>query len=443
MPLIRFAGKKIFKDSIRSQTDFEELEQTYYLGDEPIVMPLAVRIDRLENKDLLINKIHKTGPSLGNPALLDITGRCKLRFEGQMEEEVQVFHNVTDLRLVGAGLGNGGGLALAPWYLTDVVDPDSIEPLILHTATEVPLVNVIPPASEAEALVITGAINPEPLHAEHTVNDSDISATPDAEGDLDRRREPITEQAVVACSEVESEPTETHPDQIVEDIQQEDLDLLSILDREEELTSESPTSDEEVSESLFGSMPISFQHFSSTDAQGSGQTDSPTPIGRGDVSADPVIDLSDHLVDSSAALESTSDQLADNETLSSLEDILNRSEVLTSGAPEEVESTLPAWDAVDDAVADELEAVADEPSELDAWMDEEELEEVLKESPDAYSDETEGDNPTAIQASQETPARGTVVKAPVYIAETDDLPSAQAKPKKGGLASFVRSRQQK
>ncbi len=446
MPLVRFAGKKIFKDSIRSQADFDELEQTYYLRDEPIVMPLAVRIDRLENKDLLINKIHKTGPSLGNPTLLDITGRCKLRFEGQAEEETPVFHNATDLRLIGAGLIHGGGLALASWYSADIVDPESIAPLIQQPAAEASGHFIARTESllPAENQVTLEQPDTKSLNEEHADNDNAASMIPDGEEESALMTESLSEPILATFEEIQLGTPPVSPDQSSEVLQEDAEESLSILEREEELVSAAPSADEEGAESLFGSMPISFQHFSTAGNESPAQKVLSEVGGQDEGRSDSVVELTDstgELSEVSDIVETTS---FDNETLSSLEDILNRSEALTSPSADiETETTLPAWDAVEDAVAEELEALADESSELDAWMDEEELEEVLKESPDAYSEETEGDNPTAVQVNQEPPAVGQAVIAPDLIPAPSESPSEPTKPKKGGLASFVRSRQQK
>lgn len=458
MPLIRFAGKKIFKDSLRSQADFDELEQTYYLRDEPLVMPLAVRIDRLDNKDLLINKIHKTGPSLGSPALLDISGERRLRFEGESIDAPLVFENIDNMNLMSAGLIKGGSLTLASWYSPVSIDPERVMTLLPTEGSDLLLMSapIAIDSISTESSEFAHQIEAEPfveselsatLVIEPKAGDTHLSDENHISGDV-----PVESTSVDRLDDL-LEPS------VEEVVEEEDQDFtqrgVSILDMAEELSTEIVATGEENAEgsSLFGSTPISFEHFSHEAEPVEQSLSEPLPEDLQESLAEIPVTVMDEPVKSVEVLEETldpsiSEQMTE-EYLTSLEDILKTSDSASSqhvdspAGNEEISSSLPAWDAVDDAVAAEQEP---SDADFDAWMDDDELVEVLSESPDAYSDETEGDNPTALVSQPIEPVITSPLKPAVVITpstETRADETTQSKPKKGGLASFVRSRQQK
>ena len=458
MPLIRFAGKKIFKDSLRSQSDFDELEQTYYLRDEPLVMPLAVRIDRLDNKDLLINKIHKTGPSLGLPALLDISGKRGLRFEGESLDAPLVFENRDSLNLMSSGLAGGGSLSMASWYSPVPIDPASVM-TSHHTAEgEVHLftptvADDTPSCDDVNAFTIdpppSSTIVPDdkPTAVNDTV-EPEIAAMPECDEDEAHSVEPAMAESLLDTEDLRAEAMADA------DAEAQDIHSGSILDMAESLSDDLGGSGEETGDdsSLFGSTPISFEHFSQEDESAEQPAcelsdDQLTQIPETTV-IEVKADGKASVQEPETVIDPPSSNNGEEQYLTSLDDILKASDQEGPVSPEnpladnELEAILPAWDAVEDALAAEQEPVDDS----DAWMDDDELVEVLSESPDAYSDETEADSPTVIDTPSSEPKIPTPATPSIAVASTvstvaDESP--QAKPKKGGLASFVRARQQK
>lgn len=128
IPMIKVAGKKIFKDSITSPSVFSRLEETYYLQGSPIVFPLAVKIDRLENRERLVNKIHLMGPSVGDPYLLSKGGEADLKYFG--ETQATGMDATSEGVVIRAGLSASGSLQMSTWYSPKVVQ----EALIPHRA---------------------------------------------------------------------------------------------------------------------------------------------------------------------------------------------------------------------------------------------------------------------------------------------------------------------
>lgn len=114
MPMVRYAGRKIFKDSIRNADDFRRLEQTFYIEDSPVAFPMAVKIDRLDNKQHLVNKIHLTGPSVGSPALLG--------FDEAQITQSKVMPSICDPLdkvVIHAGISEFARPGMASWYEAD------------------------------------------------------------------------------------------------------------------------------------------------------------------------------------------------------------------------------------------------------------------------------------------------------------------------------------
>jgi hypothetical protein len=449
MPIIKFAGKKIFKDSLKTQSNFEELEQTFYVNDEPLAMPLAVRIDKLDNKELLINKIHKSGASLGHPALLDISGHRALRFDGVVEEQAPLFENLSDMLLMASGLEQGGSLQLAAWYPVRAIDPESIE--LPHGPLPTPMVH------ESRTAVLIPELEPKTL-ATHLESVPDRVLEPRAENGLSSAFEasPRVQQEILIDDSIA-------PAVI---ISQEsaagmgELDALSEITLDEEAgAADAPPG------SLDGLLDVIDDSTEDSDGIGDIESEEPSLFGSQPLNFDevtaPVIDGGAQIIEESA-------HSADHDpvNMDSRPGDLNS---LDSGVAIEDEIYVGSLDSIMETAVDDHPHDLNEPNnpsdsahagsfstwedestpaegqgdDLSAWMDEDELVEGLNESPDAYSDETEADTPTVVTSPASEPVSPPVTPMPAgqIIASTAEKPAASGK--KGGLASFVRSRQQK
>jgi hypothetical protein len=447
MPIIKFAGKKIFKDSLKTQSDFEELEQTFYVNDEPLAMPLAVRIDKLDNKELLINKIHKTGASLGHPALLDISGHRVLRFDGVVEEQAPLFENLSDMLLMASGLEQGGSLQLATWYPAHAIDPESI--VLPHE----PLLN--PMVHEDSAAALTPGFEAQtPLT--HLV--SVLDRVPDPEPSLSSiiepsprvQREPLIDDTIAPAviTDQESVAGVSSLDALSEFTLDEEIDLADaapgaldgLMDVIDEATEGSADGGEIESEepSLFGSQPLNFDEVTATVFDGVAKT-AEESIPSGDLDHSDVNSQPDdaNSLDSDIATE-------DEIHVGSLDSIMKTP---VDDHPHDLNEPInPAHSAHIDSFStweEESTSAQGQGDDLSAWMDEDELVEGLNESPDAYSDETEADTPTVVTSPASEPVAPPVTPMPAgqNRVPTPEKPATSGK--KGGLASFVRSRQQK
>lgn len=468
MPIVRFSGKKIFKDSIKSHSEFKILEETYYIGGDPQVFEMCAKIDRLSNKERLLNKIILTGPSIGSP--ITLKGNCdeeihvrafihgeSIAIERQGQQAPSIFSSE---------IGSFGSIPFAKWYSPEPlnqIDLIKIRETILKSKIKKSELSEIAPAvvesEEVESLQPKAGF--EDLELPGLISEGSSNALEDQENELDSIDDIFSE----------GEEGEEKPDPY-KDTEDDDLFSGSDMDHEniEDENYESP--------SLFGSRTISFDSLGKplVAVSTSEQEDiNMTPDNQSDdlmgAISEPHADQFEGTSDSddeAESAESNSTVLDSNEDEESLSNPLDCPENNDLKISEKagVESIIIHEEVFDKVPSEQSEVELTENSfiddeDLDPWLDEDELEVNLSEAPDAYSELTQDGSMGVtledirledmdrkakevlieIEASHAlSDSHGTPGLSSDNDQNKDASAQTQIKAKKGGLAKFMRKR---
>lgn len=390
MPIVRFAGKKVFKDGIRSQSDFLKLEETYFINGEPRIFPVAVKIDRLENKERLLNKIHLLGPSVGSPLQLSQSGVASLDVRNANEKVAD-----KQVEAVSSGLSITANPGFAQWYKPKPIEIKSLvgvderffPPHSSETDNSVAEASKDTDHQESTALLLAGPhVLTDNIYDTEIVVNSDLSGGDKQDNlTIHHKDNPlyIVDQADYKEGDQGSQQNRSQINETMGNDTLEDDDLDKLFSESEDYDDPIESDDLENGETLFGrETEISFDK----------------------IKLDPLMEEAILTID-----KIDGDCMPKEEFQSATADVV---------------------DAMNEAVSSEI---------LSPWLDDEELIAKLDEAPDAYSEETEADQPTTL------PSEGALIVTSggdECLAEnkTGVALKSEKPPKKGGLADFIKKR---
>lgn len=401
MPMVKFAGRKIYRDSLVSQQVFQTVEETYYVGGIPQVFSIAAKVDLMDNGAIFLGKVHLLGPSMGPPVLLG-AAMAPQAYVSEAEPESIAQSDLSAPLLISEQITENRSIFLADWYrpiapdlqaLTTIEDdaPEAllISPSIPSTPLPDALIERQEEAAIAEELAPVKPTQPERLDTTIAVEPPFLSDQPGDEK---------TNSAQELSNAGGQEGLLLDDEALFAD------EEIGSLDTDE--ADEGP--------SLFGSKPLSFDHLRNVRTSHAPPIEPKAPEVGDRIKAELLVEIIDEtLLDDVAAHN-------DQENTPSV--------------------AIPAVDA--DFFADEVDASdasLTTEDDFDPWMDEDDLAKKLDEAPDAYSEETESDSLAAIPEEKVIiPSQIEPVTPPPLPAATP--PESSPTPRKGGLASFLKNR---
>lgn len=389
MPIVRFAGKKVFKDGIRSQSDFLKLEETYFINGEPRIFPVAVKIDRLENKERLLNKIHLLGPSVGSPLQLSQSGVASLDVRNANEEVAD-----KQVEAVSSGLSITANPGFAQWYKPKPVEIKSLDGMderFLSTPSSEAGSPVDEESKKTDRQESATLLSESAYVLTDNIFDTEIAVNADLHGGVEQDNLIIHhKEHPLSIIDQADYKDGVHDQQQKGSLINESMGNVTLDDDLDKLFSESDdyedpieSDDMEDGETLFGrESDISFDK----------------------IKLDPFMEEAILTIDKGDG------------------DCISKEEFQTD--------TADVVDAMDEAVSGEI---------LSPWLDDEELIAKLDEAPDAYSEETEADQPTTSPSEADN-----IVTSSGDVSLSEDKTEVALKsekpPKKGGLADFIKKR---
>lgn len=494
MPILRFAGKKIYKDSIRSHAEYQALEETYFIDGEPQVFDLCAKIDRLSNRERLLNKIILTGPSVGSPLLLNGLSDQPLSVRAFIhdDETSQGAESSAVMPLCfSSEIGSLGSIQVSNWYETTIVNKIDVEKMredikrknkdFMESGLGAPARNK---DIELSLPVVTGwatqqkevaTVQPQAGLSSMEVNTMEDCGTlvaPDLEDAEDRHELPalVNSGSAVLDNTVHDIPSGKNElddmfggDEIDAQLADED-DLFNTGDFEED---DSSSDSEDTSPSVFGSVGISFDSLSTNTIvktisakegeatpiataeqpnqdsisyfdepdQAAAQVIDPIGAAANDLAASIEVALSEE--DQEKSTGSHDEELPDQGNhVNNIIEVSGISKDLTNehNLPDLLEAELDKEDS---------DFTPDDDKEIDPWLDDEILEENLNEAPDAYSDVTELDSPTTSPVDDLSEVQKNANSLMSSLSADQDsaaIEPRREKPKKGGLAKFMKKR---